>query len=150
MDGRVFTSEVASGRGRPPPAPASSCRKCATANLNRPEEIRLARFELEGAPFEAMDSGRAHHFQFNDVMSLAVMCDDQQEIDLDWDLLVDGGEAVQGGWLKDRYGLSWQIVPRRLNELLRQSDPDRSSAVLQSLLQMVTIDVDTLESVQAR
>jgi predicted 3-demethylubiquinone-9 3-methyltransferase (glyoxalase superfamily) len=74
-----------------------------------------------------------------------VRCDTQAEIDRLWERLLEGGEAQQCGWLKDRFGLSWQIVPSALDRMLRDEDPERSDRVMQALLQMVKLDIGQLE-----
>lgn len=107
----------------------------------------LAQVRLAGERFDIMDSGREHAFDFNDMVSLAVMCDGQEDVDRYWAaLLAGGGEPVQCGWLKDRFGVSWQIVPRRLNELLRDPDPQRSAAVMHRMLEQIKLDVAELEA----
>ena len=76
-------------------------------------------------------------------------CDDQAEVDRLWELLTDGGEPSRCGWLKDRFGLSWQIIPRRLMELIGDPDPARASRVREAMLLMEKIDVDALEAAHA-
>ena len=98
-------------------------------------------FELAGREFMALNGGP--HFRFNEAISIFVQCDTQAEIDRLWDRLLEGGEAQQCGWLKDRFGLSWQIVPSALDRMLR--DPERSDRVMQALLQMVKLDIAQLE-----
>ena len=100
-------------------------------------------FELAGREFIALNGGP--HFRFNEAISMFVKCDTQAEIDRLWEKLLEGGEAQQCGWLKDRFGLSWQIVPAALEGMLRDEDPERSSRVMQALLQMVKLDIVQLE-----
>ncbi|MGH9048841.1 MAG: VOC family protein [Acidimicrobiia bacterium] len=104
-------------------------------------------FQLDGQEFTALNGGPA--FKFTEAVSLLVNCEGQEEVDRLWGALSDGGEVQQCGWLKDKYGLSWQIVPTVLNELL--SDPDREKAqrVMQAMLQMVKLDVAGLERAAA-
>ena len=97
----------------------------------------------------ALDSAHAHAFTFNEAVSLMVNCRDQAEIDHYWHSLSAVPEAEQCGWLKDRYGLSWQIVPRRLIELLADPDPARARRVMQAMLKMVKLDVAALEAAAA-
>ncbi len=100
-------------------------------------------FVLDGQAFTALNGGPAH--AFTEAISFLVRCQSQEEVDQLWAALCDGGEEGRCGWLKDRYGLSWQIVPDRLMELLGDPDPERSQRVLQAMLQMGKIDVPTLE-----
>jgi predicted 3-demethylubiquinone-9 3-methyltransferase (glyoxalase superfamily) len=109
------------------------------------DSVLLVKFTLAGQSYLAMNGGP--HAKFNEAMSLSVDCNDQAEVDQLWSALTsDGGTPVQCGWLRDKFGLSWQIVPRRLPELL--SDPDRAKAgrVMQAMMKMVKIDVAGLEA----
>lgn len=92
-----------------------------------------------------MDSGRGHSFTFMPAISFLVNCETQEEVDTLWEQLAQGGETEQCGWLRDRYGVSWQIVPTALDELL--SDPDREKAekVITAMLTMVKLDIQTLQ-----
>lgn len=100
-------------------------------------------FQLEGQSFIALNGGPAH--KFTEAISLFVSCKTQEEVDALWAKLTEGGEEGPCGWLKDKYGLSWQIVPTRLMELM--GDPDRVKAgrVMQAMLKMKKIDVDVLQ-----
>ena len=90
------------------------------------------------------------HEKFNDAISLSVDCEDQAEVDRFWDALTaHGGKPVQCGWLKDKYGLSWQIVPRRLPELLSDPDAAKAKRVMQAMMQMIKLDVAKLEAAAA-
>jgi predicted 3-demethylubiquinone-9 3-methyltransferase (glyoxalase superfamily) len=100
------------------------------------------RFLLAGQEYLALNGGP--HFRFNEAISLLVNCEDQEEVDYLWDRLLDGGEPSQCGWLKDRYGLSWQITPKALFELIGDPDPGRSSRAVQAMLGMVKIDIARL------
>jgi predicted 3-demethylubiquinone-9 3-methyltransferase (glyoxalase superfamily) len=99
-------------------------------------------FRLEGQQFTALNGGPA--FGFTEAISLYVDCEDQEEVDDLWSKLTDGGEESMCGWLKDRYGLSWQIIPRQLIELMGDPDPAKSQAVVQAMLKMQKIDVAEL------
>lgn len=112
-----------------------------------PGSVEVIDFTLGGAPFTAMKAGP--YDPFNHAFSISVECADQAEVDRIWDALLDGGQAEQCGWLRDRYGLSWQIVPKRLNELM--SDPDKAKArrVGEAMLTMVKLDVAELERAAA-
>lgn len=104
-------------------------------------------FELEGQQFVALNGGPM--FQFTHAVSFAVSCDTQEELDRYWDRLGDGGTIEQCGWLRDRYGLSWQIVPAALPRLIDASDPARAARVMQALLRMTKLDIAALERAYA-
>lgn len=104
-------------------------------------------FELDGQPFTALNGGP--HFKFSEAISFVVNCKDQAEVDELWDKLSEGGEKSRCGWLKDRYGLSWQIVPTALMELMSDPDPERSRRVMQAMLQMTKIDIAKLKAAHA-
>jgi len=106
----------------------------------------VVQFELDGKQFTALNGG-PQHFTFNESVSFVVDCKDQAEVDHYWDsLIADGGEPSQCGWLKDRYGLSWQIVPTVLNELLADPDGQRSSRAMQAMLKMSKLDIAELKA----
>jgi predicted 3-demethylubiquinone-9 3-methyltransferase (glyoxalase superfamily) len=105
--------------------------------------VLTVEFELDGQPFVALNGGP--EFTFDESVSFQVPCADQAEIDYYWDRLLDGGEPSQCGWLKDRFGLSWQIFPARLPELLADPDPERASRAMQAMMGMVTIDLAAVE-----
>ena len=104
-------------------------------------------FELEGQAFTALNAGP--EFTFNEAVSFQVSCASQEEVDHFWDTLSEGGEESQCGWLKDRFGLSWQIIPTRLPELLGDPDPERSQRAMQAMLGMKKIDIAALEKAVA-
>ena len=104
--------------------------------------VKHAEFTLNNQAFMAMDSSFMHQFSFNEAVSLVVDCETQEEIDYFWERLTDGGEEVQCGWLKDRFGVSWQIVPAILYKLL--SDPSRSERVTRAFLQMKKFEIEKL------
>jgi predicted 3-demethylubiquinone-9 3-methyltransferase (glyoxalase superfamily) len=101
-------------------------------------------FELDGLEFQALNGGP--QFRFTEAISLLVKAETQQEVDYLWDTLTNGGEPGQCGWLKDRYGLSWQIVPPILFELLGDPDPAASGRVMQAMLGMTKIDIAGLRA----
>jgi predicted 3-demethylubiquinone-9 3-methyltransferase (glyoxalase superfamily) len=101
----------------------------------------VATFQLEGQQFMALNGGP--QFKFNEAISLMVNCDTQGEIDQLWEKLSEGGEKSRCGWVKDQFGLSWQIVPKVLGELMQNSE--RAGSVMKALMQMDKIDVATLE-----
>ncbi|MFI5659589.1 VOC family protein [Streptomyces sp. NPDC051684] len=105
----------------------------------------IVSFRLAGTEYQALDGGP--EFTFNEAVSFSVDCEDQAEVDRLWErLTADGGEPGPCGWCKDKYGLSWQIVPRRLPDLLADPDKDRAGRVLAAMMKMSKIDVATLES----
>lgn len=109
-----------------------------------PGSVRTVGFTLFGQPYLAVNGGP--HFSFNDGVSFVVHCDTQTEIDRLWDALTaDGGQAVQCGWLKDRFGLPWQVVPRQLGIWMQDADPARADRVMQAVLQMVKLDIAALK-----
>jgi predicted 3-demethylubiquinone-9 3-methyltransferase (glyoxalase superfamily) len=106
-------------------------------------EVMLVFFTLAGQEFMAVNGGP--QFPFTEAVSFHVSCQDQDEVDRFWSQLTQGGEEGQCGWLKDRFGLSWQITPVRMGELLGDPDPERSQRAMQAMLQMQKIDIQALE-----
>ena len=100
-------------------------------------------FELAGQPLQSLNGGP--QFTFTEAISLSVLCDDQDEVDQLWQRLTEGGSGGQCGWLKDRFGLSWQIVPRRMLELLADPDRDRAGRAMQAMMGMGKIDIGVIE-----
>jgi predicted 3-demethylubiquinone-9 3-methyltransferase (glyoxalase superfamily) len=96
-------------------------------------------FEVDGQEFNAMNGGP--HFSFAEGMSLFVNCETQDEVDELWERLSEGGEKQQCGWLKDRFGVSWQIIPNVLGHYLQDPDPEKSQRVFQAMLQMQKLDI---------
>ena len=110
--------------------------------------VMSATFELEGQEFFALNGGP--QFPFTEAVSFYVHCANQAEVDYYWEkLMAGGGKPSRCGWLKDRFGLSWQIVPTRLGELLGDQDPGRASRAMQAMLKMHKIDVAALERAAA-
>jgi len=105
--------------------------------------VMTGTFELDGQKFMALNGGP--HFKFTEAISLFVNCETQLEVDELWEKLSEGGAKSQCGWLKDKYGLSWQIVPTVLGELLSDPDPVKSKRVMEALLQMSKLDIPTLK-----
>ena len=103
----------------------------------------IAVFQLEGQEFIALNGGP--QFKFSEAISFVVNCETQEEVDEFWEKLSAGGEKSQCGWLKDKYGLSWQIVPTVLGELMQDKDSEKSQRVMKAMLQMKKIDIKTLE-----
>ena len=107
-------------------------------------DVLLVEFTLAGQAYQALNGGP--EFQFTEAISFSVSCADQVEVDRLWDALTaDGGKAIQCGWLKDRYGLSWQIVPETLPRLMNSGDPAQAARVFNAMMQMVKLDVAALE-----
>ena len=100
-------------------------------------------FELDGQPFVALNGGP--EFTFNEAISLQVNCESQEEVDEMWARLSEGGEESVCGWLKDRYGVSWQIVPTVLDKLIADPDPERSQRAMKAMLGMKKLDIAELE-----
>jgi predicted 3-demethylubiquinone-9 3-methyltransferase (glyoxalase superfamily) len=112
-----------------------------------PGKVMSVTFELEGQQFMALNGGP--HFSFTPAISLFVNCETQAEVDELWDKLIEGGEPSQCGWLTDKFGLSWQIIPEALGEMLNDKDHEKSQRVMQAMMKMVKIDVPTLERAYA-
>jgi predicted 3-demethylubiquinone-9 3-methyltransferase (glyoxalase superfamily) len=112
------------------------------AGPGTPGAAMTVSFELDGRPFVALNGGP--QFTFSEAVSLQVSCRDQDEVDHYWNTLVEGGEESMCGWLKDRYGFSWQIVPTALPELLGDPDPERAQRAMKAMLGMRKIDIDGL------
>ena len=110
--------------------------------------VSWVNFELAGQEFMGLNGGP--NYRFTEATSFFVNCESQEEVDRLWaSLTSEGGEPTQCGWLKDRYGLSWQIIPNRLGELLSDPDPERSGRVMQAMLGMTKIDIAGLEAAHA-
>ena len=109
--------------------------------------VMTVTFDLDGTRFVALNGGP--DFTFDEAISFEVPCADQDEVDFYWNALSDGGDEGPCGWLKDRFGVSWQIVPTRLNELLADSDQAKAQRVMAAMLQMKKIDVAALERAAA-
>jgi predicted 3-demethylubiquinone-9 3-methyltransferase (glyoxalase superfamily) len=105
-------------------------------------QLMSATFELAGQEFMALNGGPS--FTFSQGISLYVDCEDQEEVDELWEKLTDGGEPGPCGWLTDRFGVSWQIIPRALGELLADADRDKAGRVMQAMLQMSKIEIEGL------
>jgi predicted 3-demethylubiquinone-9 3-methyltransferase (glyoxalase superfamily) len=105
--------------------------------------VMIAAFELDGQKFTALNGGP--QFTFTEAISFYVDCKTQQEVDELWEKLSEGGEKGRCGWLKDKYGLSWQIVPTVLGELMRDKDPEKSQRVMKAMLKMNKIDIKILK-----
>jgi predicted 3-demethylubiquinone-9 3-methyltransferase (glyoxalase superfamily) len=105
--------------------------------------VMVATFELDGQEFLALNGGP--EFTFTPAISFLVNCETQQEVDELWERLSEGGETQQCGWLRDKYGLSWQVVPSILGDLMQDEDDEKSGRVMQAMLQMEKIDIEGLK-----
>jgi len=107
--------------------------------------VMFTDYTLLGQWFAAMDSGRMHNFNFNEAVSLIVHCDGQEEVDYYWEKLSAVPESEQCGWLKDKYGVSWQIVPQEMNEMMSKGTPEQIGRVTEAFLKMKKFDIAKLE-----
>ena len=105
--------------------------------------VMMATFQLDGQEFMALNGGP--EFTFTEAISFFVNCETQPEVDELWEKLSEGGEEGQCGWLKDKYGLSWQIIPSALGEMMQNEDPEKAGRVMQAMLKMNKIDVKGLK-----
>ena len=106
--------------------------------------VMVGTFEIEGQQFLALNGGP--HFKFTEAISLVVNCESQAELDRYWNALLEGGTTEQCGWLKDRYGLSWQIVPTALGEMMTSKDPAKAKRACDAMLKMVKLDIAALQA----
>lgn len=107
------------------------------------ERVMTVDFDLDGQRFTALNGGP--HFKFTEAISLMVNCDTQEEIDYFWEKLAEGGQHVECGWLKDKFGLSWQIVPNALPELLDGADQQKVDRVMQAVMKMKKLDIEEMK-----
>jgi predicted 3-demethylubiquinone-9 3-methyltransferase (glyoxalase superfamily) len=138
----VFSSRPGADSGRGP-SKVVNVSRYGEAGPGTPGTAMTVTFQLDGQELTALNGGP--HFTFTEAISLYVNCETQDEVDYFWKALTEGGEESECGWLKDRYGLSWQIIPIRLTELLSDPDPDRAQRAMKAMLQMKKIDIATLE-----
>jgi len=105
--------------------------------------VMTINFQIDGQEFIALNGGP--HFTFNEAISFSVDCETQEEVDELWEKLSAGGQKSQCGWLKDKFGLSWQVNPRSLSEMLSDKDPEKAKRVMEAMLQMDKIDIKALK-----
>jgi predicted 3-demethylubiquinone-9 3-methyltransferase (glyoxalase superfamily) len=105
--------------------------------------VMTVAFELDGQEFTALNGGPV--FRFTEAISFVINCESQEEVDFLWETLSEDGEKAQCGWLKDRYGVSWQIVPTVLGELLSDPDPEKARRVNEAMLQMTKLEIPALQ-----
>ena len=110
--------------------------------------VMVVTFQLDGQEFMALNGGP--HFKFSEAISLLVNCETQEEVDELWKKLCEGGEPGQCGWLKDKYGLSWQIVPTVLGKMLQDKDTEKTERVMNAIIKMNKIDIQTLKQTYER
>src|SRR5512146_1793101 len=115
----------------------------AKAAGRKPGSAMTVEFQLEGQRFVALNGGP--QFKFNEAISFVVHCRTQAELDYYWKKLSAGGKVVHCGWLRDKYGVAWQVVPANIGELLSDKDPERAQRVMQAVLQMVKLDIKKLQ-----
>jgi predicted 3-demethylubiquinone-9 3-methyltransferase (glyoxalase superfamily) len=113
-----------------------------SAGPGEPGSVMTVAFELDGRPFVGLNGGP--EFTFNEAVSFSIGCETQEEVDRYWERLGDGGEHGPCGWLKDRYGLSWQVVPTALPELLAQPDQEAAQRVMAAMLKMGKLEIEPL------
>ena len=130
-----------------PNSSIESIERYTEAGPGTPGDVVAGTFVLDGTRFIGINGGPA--FAFTEAVSFTIDCKDQDEVDYYWNRLVDGGEASQCGWLKDRFGLSWQIVPVRLTELTSDPDPARATAATKAMMGMAKIIIAELEEAVA-
>ncbi len=128
------------GRG---PSKVVDVSRYGDAGPGEPGSVMTVSFQLDGQDFTALNGGPGH--EFTDAISLVVHCGSQDEVDALWDAFTKDGKEVACGWLVDRYGVSWQIVPTRLLELIGDPDPSRAQAAVAAMLEMKKIDIAALE-----
>ncbi|SHN39937.1 VOC family protein [Chitinophaga sp. CF418] len=110
-------------------------------------KVMTVEFRLDGQDFIAMNGGP--HFSFTPAVSMFIKCETQEEVDRLWDALTEGGTEDRCGWLKDKFGLSWQVVPNGLQELLQDKDPGRAQRAVTAMMQMQKLDIGVLEEAAA-
>lgn len=123
--------------------PNPSDLNLSAVNNDESEPVQSVSFELQGQPLIAFNGGP--YFKFTPAISMFVECEDQAEIDRLWEKLIEGGQASQCGWLTDQFGLSWQIVPSQLPDLLNHPDPIKAQKVMEAMLKMSKLDIADLE-----
>jgi predicted 3-demethylubiquinone-9 3-methyltransferase (glyoxalase superfamily) len=105
--------------------------------------VMTVEFELDGQKFVGLNGGP--HFKFTEAVSFTVRCETQEEIDYYWDKLSEGGQTSRCGWLKDKFGLSWQVEPRILGDLMTDKDPEKAKRVMEAMLKMDKIDIEPIK-----
>jgi predicted 3-demethylubiquinone-9 3-methyltransferase (glyoxalase superfamily) len=111
---------------------------------DRAGTVVTVEWELDGQRFVGINGGP--QFKFDEAVSLSISCKDQDEVDYYWERLTDGGEESQCGWLKDRYGVSWQVVPKGMDEVFSDPDPERAKRAMEAMLKMRKLDIGALRA----
>lgn len=124
-------------------AKAGAIRRFGEAGPGAEGSVLMAEFEIGGRPFVALNGGP--NFKPTPAISFLVPCDSQEEVDTYWDKLGDGGEPIQCGWITDKFGFTWQIVPKVLQEMLEDPDPVRANNVMKAMMEMVKIETAGLQ-----
>lgn len=130
-----------------PDSQITSTSRFGEAGPREPGTVMTVSFELDGRPFLALNGGP--EYTFSEAISFQVMCDDQEQVDHFWDSLSEAGQQGPCGWLKDRFGVSWQVVPRALPRLLQESDPETSQRVMRCMMGMGKLVIAELEEAAA-
>lgn len=117
------------------------------AGRGTPGEVMVVEFEINGQKFVGLNGGP--QFTFNESISFQIHCDDQDEIDYYWDKLAEGGEEGPCGWVKDKYGVSWQVLPKVLTDLVTDPDPEKAKRATEAMLSMGKLDIAELERAHA-
>ena len=140
----IFSTRGGPGGGDTKIVDVARYGKAGAQASGRPEgSVMTVAFQLEGQEFTGLNGGP--EFQFTEAVSFLVNCENQEEVDQLWDKLSEGGEQGPCGWLKDRYGLSWQVVPTALGQMLTDDDPKKAERVMAAMLQMKKIDIQALK-----
>lgn len=127
-----------------PDAKVTSLSRCGEEGPGPAGSVLVASFELQGQEFLALNGGPV--YTFNPSVSFQIHCETQEEVDHYWNRLLEGGEEVQCGWLTDKFGLSWQVTPTILGELLGDPDPAKSGRVMVAMMKMVKLDIAELQA----
>lgn len=118
--------------------------RCGDAGPGPKGSVLTIGFEIDGQPVTAINGGP--HYKLNPSFSFVVHCDSQEEVDYYWDKLGDGGKPMQCGWLEDKFGLSWQIAPDKMLELLSSSDTEKAGRAMGAMMQMVKLDINKIQA----
>ncbi|MFL5810619.1 MAG: VOC family protein [Flavisolibacter sp.] len=125
-------------------AKVGSMARYGEAGPGQKGQVMTATFKLFGQEFIVLNGG-PQQFKFNESISFVISCENQEEIDYYWEKLSEGGEKSRCGWLKDKFGLSWQVVPANMGELLQNKDPEKSKRIKQAMMQMDKLDIKKLQ-----
>jgi predicted 3-demethylubiquinone-9 3-methyltransferase (glyoxalase superfamily) len=118
-------------------------RAAADTPSNKKGDVMTVAFELNGRPFVALNGGPL--FKFNESISFVINCETSQDVDYYWSKLIEGGQPSKCGWLKDKFGVSWQVVPTGISEVLGDKDPDRARRAMEAMLKMSKLDLEAMK-----